>query len=182
MRRLICTFVVRIWQNRFSNDVARLICILGHPLLCICDTGPLLTWLILFLDVDECAANVTNPCANNGTCMNSYGSYYCVCANGWTGVNCTIGKTFMVFLLYSVLLCKYFLLLGPVTKWLRTLIFSALNCSSSPRCWFEPNSGHMWNKPSSACRWSGGFLGDLQFLPHLTIDSAQNEWNNLDWL
>ena len=24
------------------------------------------------------------------------------------------------------------------------------------------------------------FLGDLPFLPHLTIDSAQNEWNNLD--
>ena len=24
--------------------------------------------------------------------MNSYGSYYCVCTNGWTGVNCTIGE------------------------------------------------------------------------------------------
>ena len=26
----------------------------------------------------------------------------------------------------------------------------------------------------------GVFLGDLLFLPHLTIDSAQNDWNNLD--
>ena len=24
------------------------------------------------------------------------------------------------------------------------------------------------------------FLGDLPFSPHLTIDLAQNEWNNLD--
>ena len=24
------------------------------------------------------------------------------------------------------------------------------------------------------------FLGDLLFSPHRTIDSAQNEWNNLD--
>ena len=24
------------------------------------------------------------------------------------------------------------------------------------------------------------FLGDLPFLPHLTIDSAQKEWNNLE--
>ena len=24
------------------------------------------------------------------------------------------------------------------------------------------------------------FLGDIPFSPHLTIDSAQNEWNKLD--
>ena len=46
---------------------------------------------------------------------------------------------------------------GPVAELLRTLIFSALNRSSSHRCGLEPSSGHMWDKPSSACRWSGGF-------------------------
>ena len=40
----------------------------------------------------------------------------------------------------------------------------------------------MWEKPSSACGWSGGFSRGSQglFSPHLTIDSSQNEWNNLD--
>ena len=32
---------------------------------------------------------------------------------------------------------------APVAKWLRTLIFSALYRSSSPRCGFEPTTGHM---------------------------------------
>ena len=32
---------------------------------------------------------------------------------------------------------------APVAEWLRMLIFSALNRSSSHRCWFEPGSGHM---------------------------------------
>ena len=69
---------------------------------------------------------------------------------------------------------------SPVAEWLRLLIFSTLNHSSSHRCGFEPRSGHLWNEPSSACEMSGFFLGDLQFSPHLLIDSAQNEWNNLD--
>ena len=58
-----------------------------------------------------------------------------------------------------------------MAEWLRTLIFSAL----SHGCGFEP----------SQILLAGGqvvFLGDLTFLPHLTIDSAQNEWNNLDRL
>ena len=55
-------------------------------------TQVLLYFVYLSTDVDECAVNMTNPCANDGACMNSYGSYYCVCTNGWTGVNCTIGE------------------------------------------------------------------------------------------
>ena len=50
-------------------------------------------------------------------------------------------------------------------------MFSALNRSSSRHCRFEPSSGHMWDKPSSAHEV---FLGDLPFLPHLPIDSVQN--------
>ena len=46
---------------------------------------------------------------------------------------------------------------GPVAEWLRPLIFITLNHSSSHRCRFEPSSGHMWDKPSSACVGSGGF-------------------------
>ena len=31
MRRLICAFVVRIWQNRFSHDAANIISLSHHP-------------------------------------------------------------------------------------------------------------------------------------------------------
>ena len=81
----------------------------------------------------------------------------------------------LVFMLLSPLVSA-----APVAEWLRTLIFSALNFSSFHHCGFEPSSGHMGDKPSSVCRWSGGLLGDLPFSPHLTIESAQIEWNNLD--
>ena len=50
-----------------------------------------------------------------------------------------------------------FLISSLVADWLRTLFFRALNCSSSHYCGFEPNSGHMWDKQSSACGWSGVF-------------------------
>ena len=54
---------------------------------------------------------------------------------------------------------------------------STLNRSSTRRCGFESRSGHRLDKPSSACGWSGGYSrGSLRFfLPHLTIESAQNE-------
>ena len=50
-----------------------------------------------------------------------------------------------------------------MAEWLGPLIFSALNRSSSHRCGFESISGHMFDKPSSACGWSGDFLGVLPF-------------------
>ena len=31
-------------------------------------------------------------CLNNGTCVDTSGSYYCLCENGWTGNNCEIGN------------------------------------------------------------------------------------------
>ena len=61
-------------------------------------------------------------------------------------------------------------------EWSRTLIFSALNRLSSYCCGFEPSS-------TSQVLLGGGqvvFLRDLPFLPLLTIDSTQNEWNNPD--
>ena len=60
------------------------------------------------------------------------------------------------------------------------VVIDALNLSSSHRRGFEPSSGHMWDKPSSACRWSGGFSRGSPVFAHLTIYSAQNEWNNLN--
>ena len=54
----------------------------------------------------------------------------------------------------------------PVAEWLRTLIFSILNRLSSHHCGFEPSLGHIRDKPSSACGWSGGFSwGSPVFAP-----------------
>ena len=55
---------------------------------------------------------------------------------------------------------------APVAEWLRSLIISTLNRSSSLRCGFEHSSVHMWDKPGSVCRWSGIFSrGSLVFAP-----------------
>lgn len=43
------------------------------------------------LDTNEC--NI-NPCQNNGTCVNSMGSYACKCIDGWEDQNCEKGKCF----------------------------------------------------------------------------------------
>ena len=37
------------------------------------------------LDVNECA---TNPCQNNGTCIDGVNEYNCNCVAGYTGTEC----------------------------------------------------------------------------------------------
>lgn len=39
-------------------------------------------------DVDECQL-MPNACQNGGTCHNTFGSYQCVCVNGWTEDDCS---------------------------------------------------------------------------------------------
>lgn len=49
------------------------------------------TYLFTFsTDINEC--NVTEPCQNNGTCENTYGSYVCHCQAGWQDTNCHKGE------------------------------------------------------------------------------------------
>ena len=70
----------------------------------------------------------------------------------------------------------------PVVEWLRSLIFRALNHSSCHRCGFKPSPGHMWDKPSSACGWSGDLSwGSPIFAPPYDWLSLK-WWNNLDGL
>ncbi|XP_066264593.1 galectin-3-binding protein A-like [Branchiostoma lanceolatum] len=38
-------------------------------------------------DADECNSN---PCQNNGTCIEGVGHYICQCEHGWVGVHCEI--------------------------------------------------------------------------------------------
>lgn len=50
-------------------------------------------FLCFNLDIDECSAY--SPCVNNGTCINTNGSYYCICTVGWNGNNCEKGNKFI---------------------------------------------------------------------------------------
>ena len=34
----------------------------------------------------------TGPCENNGTCTDMIGGYTCHCQDGYTGINCSVGK------------------------------------------------------------------------------------------
>ena len=46
--------------------------------------------MCMFSDVDEC---YNSPCINNASsCTNTFGSYECNCASGFTGRHCQIGK------------------------------------------------------------------------------------------
>ena len=76
-----------------------------------------------------------------------------------------------------------------VAEWVRALIVSVLNLSSSHRCGFESNSCMIWNSIVSVpdhcifIYFADGqvfFLGDLPFLPRIPTDLFQNELNNLD--
>lgn len=37
---------------------------------------------------------MTDLCTNNGTCINTDGSYKCICEAGWQGQHCEDGKMF----------------------------------------------------------------------------------------
>lgn len=42
--------------------------------------------VVFVQDIDECSDH--NRCVNGGTCVNSHGSYYCRCIEGFGGRNC----------------------------------------------------------------------------------------------
>ena len=44
-----------------------------------------------FSDIDDCA---TWPCQNGGTCVDEVNGYTCVCAVGFEGPDCAIGKLY----------------------------------------------------------------------------------------
>ena len=44
---------------------------------------------LFLVDVDDCAGE---PCQNGGTCKDGVNDYTCMCAVGYTGENCAVGK------------------------------------------------------------------------------------------
>lgn len=43
----------------------------------------------MFIDIDEC---LSNPCRNNGSCVDLVDGYKCLCPNDTNGDNCEICK------------------------------------------------------------------------------------------
>ena len=73
-------------------------CQLYHLALCIVS--------VLFYHTDEAGAEeialmqamiqdkncLVDPCSNNGTCVDGLDTFFCICASGYTGISCGIGK------------------------------------------------------------------------------------------
>ena len=47
---------------------------------------------VLLADIDDCAVQ---PCLNGGTCIDAVNDYTCICAVGYTGKNCSVGRNSM---------------------------------------------------------------------------------------
>ena len=58
------------------------------------------THVFLWTYVNQCASN---PCQNDGTCVDIINSYKCKCAIEYTGTSCEIGKKRVYLIIYLTL-------------------------------------------------------------------------------
>ena len=54
-----------------------------------------LFYYIFFSEINECFS-IVDICNGHGQCINTVGSYQCICDAGWTGQNCSIGKYWII--------------------------------------------------------------------------------------
>ena len=58
------------------------------------------------LGIDECASE---PCQNNGTCVDRVGMYTCNCTSGYTGDRCETSESIMLLLCVDFMLLLFLL-------------------------------------------------------------------------
>ena len=97
----------------------------GRPHLCTYVSQPL---VVLSTDIDEC--NGTNPCAPNGNCVNTNGSFTCNCSSGYeldTGGQSCSGKPIREYTKHEDIICKpdFMLVVNRVS------LFSPLSCQTT---------------------------------------------------
>ena len=73
-------------------------------------------WMVFLADIDECALNQDN-CNVNAECVNTPGSFQCVCREGYegSGIICSGTSSYFHTLTLCVLTCFQF---GPLQMWM----------------------------------------------------------------
>lgn len=80
--------VCYIARKTFSTNVIDFD--LDHPKSAVFNSPTCIFLFYCFLeDIDDCTEQ---PCHNGGTCVDDVNDYSCICADGYTGKNCDIGK------------------------------------------------------------------------------------------
>lgn len=80
-------------------------------------------------NIDEC---VSNPCQNNGRCIDAANRYRCLCPDGFTGLHCetNVDECTAVPCLHG----RYGLLAAPESRKHRKLCGIIFNYTSCQRC------------------------------------------------
>ena len=140
---------------------------------------------LFVLDENECSST---PCLNNAECTNTFGSYYCTCAFGYQGENCSgrLGflrvHNFAYFYMSSYLHIPYFILLQQIVR---------LASMARIVCFYSTARavGHFWRefllKPPLVYSWISALPPFTAPRPHLACNWAKLEdhanFRNLLW-
>ena len=93
-----CVCTVK-WPWKYFDSVCDSDCVL--VLACACIMWWLCVSILLYPDIDECAAPSGNPCMNGGSCVNNLGGFSCTCVSGHTGTLCETGMVIAAARLYG---------------------------------------------------------------------------------
>lgn len=121
-------------------------------------------------DKNECDLS---PCQNNGTCINSLGSYKCECEKGWQGQDCHIGKFRWSYFGKYIKIYKYAIIFFII------LLLDVDECLSTP-C--ANNGTCINNKGSYTCVCKRGWT-DLNCDIGMSCNACKNwPFNKKNWI